>query len=201
MGLFENLLLVLIDNRTVLRDEIGNEAGVFRRENLQKSVLQILCRQLDKLLIRAVCLPQQRLHARKRGVICRLLDFLDTREQIRLGLDAVDQLGAEFAFDQNTHIVARHAQNLLDDGNGADGVEIVLLRVVDTQILLRGQENTLIGTHCLLHRFGGFEPADIEMRDDAREHHKSPQRQHRQAGKRFVFTHVVTLLSGRVLCR
>ena len=115
-------------------------------------------------------------------------------------MDHVGQLGAVFALDQDAHIVARHPQNLLDDRDRTDGVQIVPLRVVQTQPLLQREENALICAHRLLHRLGRLAPSDVKMRHNARKDHHSAQRHHRHADRTLVFTHIRTLpFSGAYL--
>ena len=128
--LFEKLLLIRIRNRTVLPDEVRNETCVVRRNDLQEPVLQIFCRQIDKLLIRPMCLPQKRLHSGVRFVVRGHLDFFHARKKIGLGLDAVDHLRARLTFNEDAHIIARQAKDLLDNRDGTDGVEIAFLGVV-----------------------------------------------------------------------
>ena len=105
----EKFLLVRIRDRAVLPDEVCDKACVVGRNDLQEPVLQIFCRQIDKLLIRPVRLPQKRLHSGVRFVVRRHLDFFHTRKKIGLGLDAVDHLRARLAFDEDAHIIARQA--------------------------------------------------------------------------------------------
>ena len=128
--LLEKLLLIRIRNRTVLPDEVRNETCVVRRNDLQEPVLQIFCRQIDKLLIRPVRLPQKRLHSGVRFVVRRHLDFFHARKKIGLGLDAVDHLRARLTFNEDAHIIARQAKDLLDNRDGTDGIEIASLGVV-----------------------------------------------------------------------
>ena len=75
-------------------------------------------------------LPQKRLHSGVRFVVRGHLDLFHTRKKIGLGLDAVDHLRARLAFDEDAHIIARQAKDLLDNRDGTDGVEIAFLGVV-----------------------------------------------------------------------
>ena len=77
-----------------------------------------------------MCLPQKRLHSGVRFVVRGHLDFFHTRKKIGLGLDAVDQLRARLTFNEDAHIIARQAKDLLDNCDGTDGVEVASLGVV-----------------------------------------------------------------------
>ena len=107
--LLEKFLLVRIRDRAVLPDEVCDKACIVGRNDLQEPVLQIFCRQIDKLLIRPVRLPQKRLHSGVRFVVRGHLDLFHTRKKIGLGLDAVDHLRARLTFDEDAHIIARQA--------------------------------------------------------------------------------------------
>ena len=66
---FEHALLVLVAERRVLGDEIGQLARVVGRRALQQVFLPGFDGQIDKLLKQLVRLPHERLRARHGGVI------------------------------------------------------------------------------------------------------------------------------------
>lgn len=168
---FEHALLVLVAERRVLGDEIGQLARVVGRRALQQVFLPGFDSQIDKLFKQLVRLPHERLRARYGGVIARLVQLHRAGEEIRLGVDHVGQLRTVFALDENAHIVARQAQNLPHIGHGADGIQVGLLRLVALHVALGDKEDHLIGPHGLLNGAGRPAPSDVEMRHAAGEHH------------------------------
>ena len=198
---FEHALLVLVAERRVLGDEIGQLARVVGRRALQQVFLPGFDGQIDKLLKQLVRLPHERLRARHGGVIARLVQLHRAGEEIRLGVDHVGQLRAVFALDENAHIIARQAQDLPHIGHGADGIQVGLLRLVALHVALGDKEDHLIGPHGLLNGAGRPAPSDVEMRHAAGEHHDPAQRQDRQAGKGFIVAHKSCLLSRRIKIR
>ena len=73
-------------------------------------------------------------------------------------------------------------QQLQDGRNGADPVQILALRIVDVGLLLRDQQDALVGLHGEIERDDGFLPADEQRDHHVRIDHHVAQRQHRHAG-------------------
>ena len=191
MQLPEQLLLVLIGKRRVLTDEIRRIACVLRGQQPKQRLLHIPAGQLRELFKLAVRLTEQRLHAREAVIVGQLLELLHPPEEIGFALHDVQKLRAVLALDQNAHVFTRQAQHLLDDADRADGIQIVPLRMIRLNVLLRHKEDLLILPERLFDGRHGRFAAHIEMRQHLREHAKPAQRQHRQTDRTFKFAHKI----------
>ena len=189
MQLLEELLLFLIGKRGVLADKIGKIAGPRVLKQVGQRVAEIFRSQIDKALQLRLHLPHEGLRFRKVRVRGLLGQRDDTAEQIRLRVHNIQKPRTRHALNENTHIVPRQAQDLPDDGHGADLIEVRAGGVVLLCVLLGHEENALILAHGLFHGAGGLFAAHVEMRQHIREHAQPPQRQHRQHGRTFKIVH------------
>ena len=198
MQLLKQLLLVLIGKGRMLTDDVRNEAGVVRSEHLQQRLLNVSADQLAELLKLAVRIAHERVGAGRAARDRHIRKLRHTSKQVRLTLYHIDQLRAHAALDKNTHILARHTQELLDLGNGADVIEIPHIRIVRLHILLRNEEDPLVLTQRFLDSQHRFFAADVKMRHHARKHAKPAQRQDRQAGNGSLIIHNFVSFPGEI---
>ena len=99
------------------------------------------------------------------GVVLAGVQLLDAR--------AID------ALDQHLDGAVGQLQQLQDRRDGADAVQVLGLRVVDVGLLLRDQQDALVGLHRRFERLNRFLAADEQRDDHVRVNNDVPQRQHR----------------------
>ena len=201
--LFEDVLLDAHLNADVLRDVVGEEAGVaalgHRQLHVGRNARRVvgvlgeaLLRRADKRLCAALG------HAEH--VILKRLD---------LGVDAAlfvlrrEELVRErtlLALDEHADIVARQAKDLLHLADGADLIQVARRRVVGFQVTLRAQKERLTVFHRRFQRSDGQQASHIEVDDHIRERYKAAQRKHRQAAesRSILFCH--SLSPCREIC-
>src|ERR1039457_3909629 len=69
-----------------------------------------------------------------------------------VGIGNLEDLGAFNALNENLNIAVGEFEALHDIDDGADLVDLVGLRLMDTGVVLGGQENFLIGSEGLFQR-------------------------------------------------
>ena len=91
--------------------------------------------------------------------------------------------GAIDALDQHLDRAVGQLQQLQDGRDGADPVQVLGLRIVDVGLLLRDQQDALVGLHGQIERDDGFLAPDEQRNHHVRVHHHVAQRQYRHAGR------------------
>ena len=125
------------DRREARGDEVGEPArlGDVHGERLQ--IVGEQRRQRDDLLEVRLDVPRQRVDLEPIGVVGVLARGADPRAQVRMRRDDVVELQAREALDDQAQAAVRQLEHLVDVRRGADGVEIVLARLLDRRVALR----------------------------------------------------------------
>ena len=104
----------------------------------------------------------------------RLFDPLaeerDLGRQVRLAAHHARQPDTVEAADQDPDRAIGEFQQALDDGDGADGVQVVLFRLFDAGVFLQDQSDEPILHHDVVDQLDGRRPPHHERRGDVREH-------------------------------
>ena len=77
--------------------------------------------------------------------------------------------------DQHTNGVPVDSEDLLDLGNGTDGIQIVKVGIIHRNILLGNQKQGLILFHCLVQSPDGLRPSYLKMDGLVRKDRQAPQ--------------------------
>ena len=94
--------------------------------------------------------------------------------------------GALDALDEHLDVAVGQLQRLHDVGHAAHRVDVGRLRIVDRRVVLRGEEDLLVGRERMLERARRRRPSDDERHHHVREDDDVPQR---DDGERFVLIH------------
>ncbi len=86
------------------------------------------------------------------------------------------------ALDQHLDGAVGELEQLQDRGHGADAVQVLQLRIVDVGLLLRDQQDALVGLHGHVERQDRLLAADEQRDHHVRIDHHVAQRQHRDGG-------------------
>ena len=109
----------------------------------------------------------------------RLGDALDLRLEVVGVVDVAHHLGARGALDQHLHGAVGQLQELQHGGQRAHLVDGVGRRIVVAGILLRGEQDLLVGAHHFFERVDRLLAADEQRHDHVRKDDDVAQRQDR----------------------
>ena len=174
---FQDLLLLLGGQRDVRGDQVHHAGRVFqggdRLEHLARQFL-VADRELLEGLGQFTHVSR---HIRPVHVRVRGLHQTDRVERIlRLAaLEAADHQGAALALDQGLDGPVGQSQQLHHRGQGAQGVQVAVVGIVDPGVLLGDQKDRRAVRHGRLQGGDGFFPADHQRGDHAREQDNVPQ--------------------------
>ena len=100
----------------------------------------------------------------------------------------LDGAGALDALDEHLDVAVRQLQRLDDVRHAAHRVDVGRLRIVGRRVVLRGQEDLLVGRERMFERARRRRPSDDERHHHVRKDNDVPQRDDRE---RFVLIHGV----------
>ena len=177
----EEILLFLDTDLQVRGDGVRQPRRVVDPDGGDHRVVLEVVRELDVLL------EQRDDPAHHRLGVGRRLDLL----RDHLHRDAVEALvflpldgaGAFDALDEHLDVAVGQLQRLDDARDTAHRVDVGRLRVVDRRVVLRREENLLVGRQRVLERARGRRPSDDERHHHVRKDDDVPKW---NDGERFV---------------
>ena len=164
-------------------DGVGKLRGIVHARRGDHGVVIQALRELHVLLKQAGDLRDGLLDLRRRlGLVGN--HFQRGAEKAFVGGNLHD-LGALDAFHQHAEVAVRQAHALHDIGQRADGEDFVRLGIVDRSVVLRGEENLLVGGQRFFERAQGAFASH-----DERVHHlgEDDQIAHRHHGHALQFS-------------
>ena len=134
-------------------------------------------------------------------------DLRDSRAQIGLLLQVFIDVDAFDALDDQSHGAVRRAQHAVDDGSGADPIDLFGVRLLDIGSLGRSQANNPLVCDIdkgVIHQPDRSLLAYCERQPHHRINHHPAERQNRQLGRNcnvvlFGNTHIIHLRSAHQL--
>ena len=123
-----------------------------------------------------------------RGGLGLLRDHLHGDAVEALVFLPLDGAGALDALDEHLDVAVGQLQRLDDVRDAAHRVDVRGLRIVDRRVVLRRQEDLLVGGQRVFERAGRRRPSDHERHHHVREDDDVPER---DDGERFVLIHGV----------
>ena len=178
--LFQDLLLVGIPQGDVLGDVVRQEAGVPAVHDGGHHLLRHAAGLLCVLAEQGIGLPQQRLcpgalpHGLGGGLFRHGL-HIGLQEGLRL--PQAPQMGPLAAVHHAADGGLAQPQDLGDVGNGADGIQVLLLRRIDADLPLGHQKDVLIPLHGPLQGRNGDLPLHVEGQAHMGKYRQAPKGQ------------------------
>ena len=178
--LLQDLLLVGIPQGDVLGDVVCQEAGVPAVHNGGHHLLRHAVCLLGVLAEQGIGLAEQSLcpRALPHGLGGRLL-----RHSLHIGLEEglclpqPPQVGPAPALHHHADGGLAQPQDLGDVGHRADGVQVLLPRLVDADLPLGHQKDVLVALHCPLQSRDGDPPLHVEGQVHMGKHRQAPEGQ------------------------
>ena len=180
----EEVLLLLDAHLQVRGDRVGQARRVVHAHGRDHRVVLQVVRELDVLLEERDDAAHDALGVG--GGLGLLRDHLHGDAVEALVFLPLDGAGALDALDEHLDVAVGQLQRLHDVGDAAHRVDVGRLRVVDRGVVLRGEEDLLVGRQRVFERARRRRPSDDERHHHVREDDDVPQG---DDGERFVLIH------------
>jgi hypothetical protein len=181
---FEKILLFFDAHLQMARNGVRQARRVVDPHGRDHRVVLQIVRELDVLLEEPDHAAHHRFGVRRR--LGLLLDELHRDAEKSLVFLPLHRAGAFDAFDEHLDVAVGQLQRLHDVRDAAHRVDVGRLRIIRGRVVLRRQEDALVGRQCVLERAGRRRPSNHERHHHVREHDHVPKR---DDGKSLVMVH------------
>ena len=185
--------LIRIVDTGILGNGIRQITGVAGGDHAQQNTLGRMLRQLHIGAVQGIGFPA---HGMVPGGIryLRLRNCLHVRLQKGFKSGQLPDPTPAQTGDQYPKGLPMGLEDLLDLHYHTNRIQLIQIRVIIHNVLLRHKENMLTAFHSVFQRLDGLHPAHIKVDCLVWEHRQAPQGHHRQSAGYDQFAHKITFV-------